>query len=47
MFADRVYGVLDVDSPSFDWFSGPEADALIRIGRKTSVFLSRNVEAAE
>jgi GAF domain-containing protein len=29
----RVYGVLDVDSPGFDRFSGPEADALIETGR--------------
>jgi GAF domain-containing protein len=43
LFKDgRVYGVLDVDSPSFDRFSGPEADVLIRIGRDISAFLSRN-----
>jgi GAF domain-containing protein len=48
LFKDsRVYGVLDVDSPSFDRFSGPEADVLIRIGREISAFLSRNAEAAE
>ncbi|MDR0585714.1 MAG: GAF domain-containing protein [Treponema sp.] len=47
LFKDnRIYGVLDVDSPSFDRFSGPEADVLIRIGREISAFLSRSAEEA-
>jgi GAF domain-containing protein len=41
LFKDgRVYGVLDVDSPSLNRFSGPEADVLTRIGQGISAFLS-------
>jgi GAF domain-containing protein len=36
----RVYGVLDVDSPSLSRFSEPEAAALTRIGQRISGFLS-------
>lgn len=36
----QVYGVLDVDSPRLNRFSGPEADHLIRVGRLISGFLS-------
>jgi GAF domain-containing protein len=41
LFKDgRIYGVLDVDSPSLNRFSEREAAALIRIGQKISAFLS-------
>jgi GAF domain-containing protein len=41
LFRDgRVYGVLDVDSPSLNRFSDLEAAALIRIGEGISGFLS-------
>jgi GAF domain-containing protein len=38
----RVYGVLDVDSPSLNRFSEAEAAVLTRIGRGISAFLSGN-----
>jgi GAF domain-containing protein len=38
--AGRVYGVLDVDSPSLNRFSERDAAALIRIGQGISAFLS-------
>jgi GAF domain-containing protein len=41
LFKDgRVYGVLDVDSPLLNRFSGPEAAVLTRIGQEISAFLS-------
>jgi GAF domain-containing protein len=43
----RVYGVLDVDSPSLNRFSEAEAAVLTRIGQRISAFLSGNAERAE
>ncbi|MDR1430179.1 MAG: GAF domain-containing protein [Spirochaetaceae bacterium] len=41
LFQDgRVYGVLDVDSPSLNRFSGADAAVLTRIGEEISAFLS-------
>jgi GAF domain-containing protein len=41
LFKDgRVYGVLDVDSPSLNRFSERDAAVLIRIGQEISAFLS-------
>jgi GAF domain-containing protein len=43
----RVYGVLDVDSPSLNRFSETEAAVLTRIGQRISAFLSGSAEAAD
>ncbi|MDR1930182.1 MAG: GAF domain-containing protein [Treponema sp.] len=36
-----VFGVLDLDSPSLNRFTGPETEVLIRIGALVSAFLDR------
>jgi GAF domain-containing protein len=45
LFKDgRVYGVLDLDSPSLNRFSEAEAAVLTRIGQEISAFLSGKAE---